>query len=87
MYLSFLSFVFRTLDLNYVTFEPMMLSRGGIMGIPLFESITETMKRAMRWLNNTNPRESKNELQHGSHLRNMLLRNSVMCRAREFCKT
>jgi hypothetical protein len=41
--------------LNYVTFEPVMLSSGGIIGIPLFEKISETMKRAMAWLNRTAP--------------------------------
>ncbi len=37
--------------LNYVTFEPVMISSGGIMGIPIFETMAETMKRAMLWLN------------------------------------
>ena len=41
--------------LTYVTFEPIMLSSGGIIGIPLFEKLTETMKRAMAWLNRTAP--------------------------------
>jgi len=39
--------------LSYVTFEPIMLSSGGIIGIPLFEKLSETMKRAMTWLNRT----------------------------------
>ena len=41
--------------LTYVTFEPIMLSSGGIIGIPLFEKLSETMKRAMAWLNRTAP--------------------------------
>ncbi|ESO08151.1 hypothetical protein HELRODRAFT_169891 [Helobdella robusta] len=41
-------------ECRYVTFEPMMLSSGGIIGIPLFERLSETMKRAMLWLNRTN---------------------------------
>ena len=41
--------------LSYVTFEPIMLSSGGIIGIPLFEKLSETMKRAMTWLNRTAP--------------------------------
>lgn len=40
---------------NYVTFEPVMLSSGGIIGIPLFERLSETMKRAMVWLGKCNP--------------------------------
>ena len=28
-----------------------MLSTGGIIGIPIFETMSETMKRAMLWLN------------------------------------
>jgi len=32
-----------------------MLSSGGIIGIPLFEKLSETMKRAMAWLNRTAP--------------------------------
>src|SRR6218665_3917609 len=43
---------------NYVTFEPVMISSGGIIGIPLFERFCETMKRAMSWLNKTNPGDS-----------------------------
>jgi len=44
--------------LAYVTFEPIMLSSGGIIGIPLFEKLSETMKRAMAWLNRTAPGQS-----------------------------
>jgi len=44
--------------LTYVTFEPIMLSSGGIIGIPLFEKLSETMKRAMAWLNRTSPGQS-----------------------------
>jgi len=40
----------RPLVVNYVTFEPHMLSSGGIFGIPLFESMSQTMKRAIDWL-------------------------------------
>lgn len=40
----------RPLAVNYVTFEPQMLSSGGIFGIPLFETMSQTMKRAMDWL-------------------------------------
>ena len=39
------------LRLSYVTFEPMIISTGGIIGIPIFETMAETMKRAMVWLN------------------------------------
>lgn len=39
------------LRLNYVTFEPRMISTGGIFGIPIYESMAITMKRAMMWLN------------------------------------
>ncbi len=41
--------------LNYVTFEPVMLSSGGFIGIPMFETLAETMRRAMSWLNKTRP--------------------------------
>ena len=41
--------------LNYATFEPRMVSSGGIIGIPIFESMAETMKKAMHWLNKTRP--------------------------------
>ena len=41
--------------LNYVTFEPLMISSGGIIGIPLFQTMDETMKRAMNWINQTPP--------------------------------
>ena len=41
------------LRLNYVTFEPLMVSTGGIIGIPIFESQSETMRRAMLWLSKT----------------------------------
>ena len=40
----------RPIVVNYVTFEPLMLSSGGIFGIPLFESMAQTMKRAIDWL-------------------------------------
>jgi len=40
----------RPLVVNYVTFEPLMLSSGGIFGIPLFETMSQTMKRAINWL-------------------------------------
>ncbi|KAI0231165.1 hypothetical protein LSAT2_018495 [Lamellibrachia satsuma] len=41
--------------LNYVTFEPLMISSGGIIGIPLFQTMDETMKRAVAWLNQSPP--------------------------------
>ena len=41
----------KAVELNYVTFEPFMVSSGGIIGIPLFESLGDTMKRAMAWFN------------------------------------
>ena len=44
-----------SLLIQYVTFEPVMLSSGGIIGIPLFERFSETMKRAMSWLNKSSP--------------------------------
>ncbi|KAK2168610.1 hypothetical protein LSH36_15g00029 [Paralvinella palmiformis] len=47
--------VSRPIFLNYVTFEPVMLSSGGIIGIPVFETLAETMRRAMAWLNKTRP--------------------------------
>lgn len=37
--------------LSYVTFQPVMISTGGIMGMPIFESMTDTMRRLMIWLN------------------------------------
>ena len=40
--------------LNYVTFEPQKISSGGITGIPLYESMGDTMKRAMVWLARNN---------------------------------
>jgi len=45
----------RPLVVNYVTFEPLMLSSGGIFGIPLFESMSQTMKRAIDWLQMVDP--------------------------------
>ena len=45
----------RPLLVNYVTFEPLMLSSGGIFGIPLFESMAQTMKRAIDWLQTVDP--------------------------------
>ena len=54
MVYNYISIYYRQMNLNYVTFEPVMISKGGIIGIPLFEPMTETMKRAMRWLNSTN---------------------------------
>ena len=47
----------RLLHLNYVTFEPIMVSTGGIIGIPIFETQSETMRRAMAWLNKTGENE------------------------------
>ncbi|ESO08471.1 hypothetical protein HELRODRAFT_190744 [Helobdella robusta] len=46
---------YQQLNPNYVTFEPVMLSSGGIIGIPLFERLSETMKRAMLWLSQCSP--------------------------------
>ena len=40
---------------NYATFEPLMLSAGGVIGIPLFERLSETMRRAMMWLEKCDP--------------------------------
>jgi len=48
----------RPLLINYATFEPLMLSSGGIFGIPLFENLSQTMKRAMVWLQTSNPGKS-----------------------------
>ena len=45
----------RPLVVNYVTFEPLMLSSGGIFGIPLFESMSQTMKRTIDWLQVVDP--------------------------------
>ena len=45
----------RPLEVNYVTFEPLMLSSGGIFGIPLFETMAQTMKRAIDWLQMVDP--------------------------------
>jgi len=45
----------RPLVVNYVTFEPSMLSSGGIFGIPLFESMSQTMRRAIDWLRMVDP--------------------------------
>ena len=45
----------RPFNLTYVTFEPVMLSSGGIIGIPVFETMADTMRRAMAWLNRTHP--------------------------------
>ena len=45
----------RPLLVNYVTFEPLMLSSGGIFGIPLFETMAQTMKRAIDWLQTVGP--------------------------------
>ena len=45
----------RPVFLNYATFQPMLISSGGIIGIPLFETMAENMKRAMSWLNKTSP--------------------------------
>ena len=48
----------RPLTIDYVTFEPLILSSGGIFGIPLFETISQTMKRAIIWLQQTTPGKS-----------------------------
>jgi hypothetical protein len=45
----------RPLNVDYITFQPLILSSGGIFGIPLFETIAQTMKRAITWLNQTSP--------------------------------
>jgi hypothetical protein len=45
----------RPLAIDYVTFEPLILSSGGIFGIPLFETVAQTMKRAIIWLQQTTP--------------------------------
>ena len=42
-------------NLTYATFTPFLLSSGGIIGIPLFQTVPDTVKRLQVWLGEIDP--------------------------------
>ena len=42
---------FRSVSLNYKTFYPLQIQRGGSFNVPEFESMSQTVERARVWIN------------------------------------